>query len=192
MAAKGSKARATSQGPASVTRRRHGPRRIDVEGIRCVWNLTGESLSIRKDRLLGQRGVGMSQTTIDGWWPAAPWLSAVLAAAPVLWAWWKQNDFGRMIVARTIWSGLVWLEVSLIGAPRLPGVSVIHVNHLPKIVSVDGRHFSATSVIAFGLMFCIDGWIAWNVSKLPRYLHAWQAPRRPWYLDVYENFARRL
>ena len=134
----------------------------------------------------------MSQTTIGGWWPSAPWLPALLVGAPVLWAWWKENAFGRMIVACTIWSGLVWLEVCLIGAPRVPGVSVIYVNHLPKIVSVDGRHFSAASVIAFCLMFCIDGWLAWNVSKFPRYWHEWHVPKRPWYLDVYENFERRL
>jgi hypothetical protein len=134
----------------------------------------------------------MSQTTLGGWWPSAPWLPALLIGAPALWAWWKDNDFGRMIVACTIWSGLVWLEVSMVGAPRLPGVSVIYVNHLPKIVSVDGRHFSAASVAAFCLMFCTDGWLAWHLAKFPRYWRNWHAPKRPWYLDVYENFARRL
>jgi hypothetical protein len=134
----------------------------------------------------------MSQTMNGGWWPVAPWLPALLVGAPVLWAWWKESNFGRMIVACTIWSGLVWLEDSLIGAQRLPGVSVIYVNHLPRIVSVDGRHFVATSVIAFCLLFCVDGWLAWYLSKFPRYWHAWHLPKRPWYLDVYENFERRL
>jgi hypothetical protein len=134
----------------------------------------------------------MSQTMIAGWWASAPWLPALLVGVPVLRAWWKDNDFGRMIVATTIWSALVWLEVHLIGAPRLPGVSVIYVNHSPTIVSVESRDVSATSVVGFCLLFCIDGWLAWSVSKFPRYWHGWHIPRRPWYLDVYENFERRL
>jgi hypothetical protein len=134
----------------------------------------------------------MSQTTIGGWLPEAPWLPILLVGAPVLWAWWKENDLGRVIVACTIWAGLVWLEVVLIGAPSIPRISLVYVNHLPTIVSVDNRHFSARSCIAFCVMFCIAGWLAWNASEFPRYWHKWRVPKRPWYLDFYETFERRL
>jgi hypothetical protein len=129
---------------------------------------------------------------MGGWLPVAVWLPAVVAGAVLLWAWWKGNEFCRLMMACAIWGALLWLEVFLIGAPRLPGISVVYVNQWPKIVAVDGRHFSAMSCAAFAATFGIGGWLAWYASKFPRYWHKRRVPKRPWYLDFYENTERRL
>lgn len=114
----------------------------------------------------------MLQTWIGLSLLGVPVLLIVIFGAPLLWAWWRENEAGRLAVAVALWCVFTWREAVML---------------TPYYGPVD-RIDSAAFGIAFLALMYANAWLACFASRLPRYWHAQRRRNRPWQEEMFETY----
>ena len=118
----------------------------------------------------------MSQTAVGLSLLSMPALLILVFGGPFLWAWWRENEAGRLFVAVALWCLFTWREAVMLA---------------PYYGPID-RIESAAAGIAFLALLYANGWLAALVSLLPRYWRTQRRLRRPWQAEFYESFTNDL
>lgn len=114
----------------------------------------------------------MSQTGIGLALLSTPLVLAVIFGGPALWAWWRDNEAGRLAVVIALWAAFTWRE------------TVILAPWYDRLV----RPESALAGTAFLALLYGNGWLAHVVSLLPRYWRAQRLRRPTWQRQMFDNY----